>query len=140
MLLIAPPAAPAAAPIALPAIINSPSILPPVRPTLMPSADIKLSIFWLALRNAIAHKNQMKMLPATSSRLVAAIALSTSLSSMASAGATSALQRRNTVMANIMCFFNFTSFSFPNSRLIQIEDWLRRYQPLKQRVGDTKHS
>lgn len=51
----------------LAAIKSSAIMEPPVCPTLTPRLFIKLSIFWLIFRKAIAHRNQMKIFPAAAS-------------------------------------------------------------------------
>ena len=48
----------------LAAIRSSAIMEPPVRPTFTPRLDMKLSIFWLTFRNAMAHRNQTKRFPA----------------------------------------------------------------------------
>ena len=60
----------------LAATISSAIMLPPVCPTLIPRLDKKLSIFWLIFRKAMAHKNQMKTLPAAVSFPTASTSLS----------------------------------------------------------------
>ena len=66
----------------LAAIMSSAIILPPVWPTLIPKLLMKLSIFWLIFKKAIAHRNQIRTFPAavsfptawTSASVTAAIA------------------------------------------------------------------
>ena len=47
----------------LAAIKSSAIMEPPVRPTFTPRVDMKLSIFWLTLRKAMAHRNQTNRFP-----------------------------------------------------------------------------
>ena len=91
------PTVPAARETPLNATIASPSIEPPVCPTLTPILAMKLSIFCETLRKPTAQRNQTSTFPATASRLELLTAASTSLSSRANAGTAKVSASKRTV-------------------------------------------
>ena len=96
------PAMPAARETPLNATIASPSIEPPVCPTLTPMLAMKLSIFCETLRKPTAQRNQTRTFPVTASRLELLTAASTSLSSRANAGTARASASKRTVPSSGM--------------------------------------
>ena len=96
------PAMPAARETPLNATIASPSMEPPVCPTLTPILAMKLSIFCETLRKPTAQRNQTRTFPVTASRLELLTAASTSLSSRANAGTAKASISKRTVLSSGM--------------------------------------
>ena len=96
------PAMPAARETPLNATIASPSMEPPVCPTLTPMLAMKLSIFCETLRKPTAQRNQTRTFPVTASRLELLTAASTSLSSRANAGTAKVSASKRTVPSSGM--------------------------------------
>ena len=88
----------------LAAIISSAIMAPPVCPTLIPRLDMKLSIFWLIFKNAIAHKNQMNTFPAAVSFPTA------STSASVTANTVTDWERNRVIAGTISKIFFFTLF------------------------------
>ena len=84
------------------ATIVSPSMEPPVCPTLTPMLAMKLSIFCETLRKPTAQRNQTRTFPVTASRLELLTAASTSLSSRANAGTAKVSASKRTVPSSGM--------------------------------------
>ena len=80
----------------------SPSMEPPVCPTLTPMLAMKLSIFCETLRKPTAQRNQTRTFPVTASRLELLTAASTSLSSRANAGTAKVSASKRTVPSSGM--------------------------------------
>ena len=90
------------------ATMASPSMLPPVCPTLIPRLLIKLSTFWDTFRKAMAQRNQMKIFPVTAALPSVATCCCTSSSVRAAAGTTATQDRmKNKAVAKINGFIFF---------------------------------